>query len=169
MVLTDGENHEDDVVAASRAVATEGGSVHFIGVATLDGAPIPAFDSRGRPRDSAPMARDNLVSRLDESTLIEVHKQARTYTRASSGFVELSPLLQFKTDLEQSRISSVSYVDYEHQLMPWLILAAILLALESIVPRRPFDANTRRWPPWDFFCGRFIRCGGPNRRPQQLD
>ena len=30
VVLTDGENHEDDVVAASRAVATEGGSVHFI-------------------------------------------------------------------------------------------------------------------------------------------
>ena len=125
VVLTDGENHEDDVVAASRAVAQEGGSVHFIGVATLDGAPIPAFDSRGRPSGFRTDGNGQpVVSRLDESTLIEAAQTGSgTYTRASSGFVELSPLLQFKADLEQSRISSVSFVDYEHQLMPWLILA----------------------------------------------
>ena len=34
VVLTDGENHEDDLVSAARSVAQDGGSVHFIGVAT---------------------------------------------------------------------------------------------------------------------------------------
>ncbi|MGB2470068.1 MAG: VWA domain-containing protein, partial [Flavobacteriales bacterium] len=49
VVLTDGENHEDDVVAAAAEVAQEGGNVHFLGLATLEGAPIPAFDARGNP------------------------------------------------------------------------------------------------------------------------
>ena len=82
VVLTDGENHEDDVVAASRAVATEGGSVHFIGVATLDGAPIPAFDSRGRPSGFRTDGQGQpVVSRLDESTLIEAAQAGSgTYT-----------------------------------------------------------------------------------------
>ncbi|MGB0247642.1 MAG: vWA domain-containing protein, partial [Flavobacteriales bacterium] len=139
VVLTDGENHEDDVVAASRAVNQDGGSLHFIGVATLDGAPIPAFDSRGRPSGFRTDASGQpVVSRLDEATLLEAAQAGGgTYTRASSGFVELSPILQFKDDLEQARISSVSYVDYEHLLMPWLIAAVLLLLLEMVIPKRP--------------------------------
>ena len=146
VVLTDGENHEDDVVSAARSVAQDGGSVHFIGVATLEGAPIPAFDSRGRPSGfRTDGSGQPVVSRLDEATLLEAAQASGgTYTRASTGFVELSPILQFKDQLEQARISSVSYVDYEHLLMPWLIVAVFLLLLESLVPKRPFRRSTSR-------------------------
>ena len=86
-----------------------------------------------------------MVSRLDEATLLEAAQAGGgTYTRASSGFMELSPILQFKDDLEQARISSVSYVDYEHLLMPWLIAAVLLLLLEMLIPKRP---NGIRAPP----------------------
>ena len=40
--------------------------------------------------------------------------------------------------LEQARISSVSFVDYEHHLMPWLLAAALLLLLEMLIPWRPW-------------------------------
>ena len=147
VVLTDGENHEDDVVAAARSINQNGGSTHFIGVATLEGAPIPAFDSRGRPSGFRTDASGQpVVSRLDESTLLEAAQAGGgTYTRAASGFVELSPILQFKDQLEQAQISSVSFVDYEHQLMPWLIAAAMLLLLEMLIPKRPLRRRTAVW------------------------
>ena len=137
VVLTDGENHEDDVVAAAQRAHEAGASVHFLGIATLEGAPIPTFDRRGRPsgfradNDGTPV-----VSRLDEGTLLQAAQSGKgTYTRAGKGFVELSPLLKFKDDTEKATIASVSYVDYEHHLMPWLVLAMALLLLESLIPR----------------------------------
>jgi len=138
VVLTDGENHEDDAIAAAGEVSSAGGSVHFLGLATLEGSPIPALDARGRPSGFRTDADGQpVVSRLDEVTLIEAAQAGGgTYTRASKGFVELTPLLQFKAQLETANISSVSYVDYEHHLMPWLILAAMLLLLETLLPKR---------------------------------
>ena len=69
VVLTDGENHEDDVVAAAAEVAQEGGNVHFLGLATLEGAPIPAFDARGNPSVPDGPAGNAVVSKLDEAAL----------------------------------------------------------------------------------------------------
>ena len=140
VVLTDGENHEDDVVLAARNVVDEGGSVHFLGFATLDGGPIPSFDVRGRPSGFRTDKNGQpVVSRLDEATLIEAAQAGGgTYTRAAKGYVELAPLLEFKSSLDRAQVSSVSYVDYEHLLLPWLVLAAFLLLLESLLPKKPF-------------------------------
>ncbi len=140
VVLTDGENHEDDVVAAAAEVAQEGGNVHFLGLATLEGAPIPAFDARGNPSGFRTDRQGNaVVSKLDEATLIEAAQAGQgTYTRAGTGFVDLSPLIQFKNELNTARVAAVSFVDFEHQLMPFLILAAFLLLLEMLVPAAVF-------------------------------
>ena len=148
LVFTDGENHEDDVVQASRKVMDEGGTVHFIGLATLEGGPIPLLDSRGRTSGfRADKSGQPVVSRLDESSLIEAAQAGGgTYVRAGRGFVELTPFLQFKNQLDSAQISSVSYVDYEHHLLPWLILAAILLLLESLLPKRPFRRLSFAFP-----------------------
>ena len=140
VVLTDGENHEDDVGAAAAEGAQEGGNVHFLGLATLEGAPIPAFDVRGNPSGFRTDRQGNaVVSKLDESTLIEAAQAGQgTYTRAGTGFVDLTPLIQFKNDLTTARVAAVSFVDFEHQLMPFLILAAFLLLLETLVPSAVF-------------------------------
>ena len=140
VVLTDGENHEDDVVSAASEVAKEGGNVHFLGLATLEGAPIPAFDSGGRPSGFRTDRQGNaVVSKLDEATLLEAAQAGQgTYTRAGKGFVDLTPLLQFKNELTTARVAAVSFVDFDHQLMPFLILAACLLLLETLVPSAVF-------------------------------
>ena len=140
VVLTDGENHEDDVVAAAAEVAQEGGNVHFLGLATLEGAPIPAFDAGGNPSGFRTDRQGNaVVSKLDEATLIEAAQAGQgTYTRAGTGFVDLNPLIQFKSDLTTARVAAVSFVDFEHQLMPFLILAAFLLLLETLMPSAVF-------------------------------
>ena len=145
VVLTDGENHEDDVVSAAAEVAQEGGNVHFLGLATLEGAPIPAFDVRGNPSGFRTDRQGNaVVSKLDEATLIEAAQAGQgTYTRAGTGFVDLNPLIQFKNDLTTARVAAVSFVDFEHQLMPFLILAAFLLLLETLVPSAVF--RRKRW------------------------
>jgi len=49
VVLTDGESHEDDAVAAARDAAEGGIEIHTIGMGSASGAPIPLYDRYGRP------------------------------------------------------------------------------------------------------------------------
>ncbi|MBO4481774.1 MAG: VWA domain-containing protein, partial [Bacteroidales bacterium] len=48
VVISDGENHEDDAVGAARNAMKEGVRVCTIGMGLPDGTPIPAYDQRGR-------------------------------------------------------------------------------------------------------------------------
>ena len=48
IVISDGENHEDDAVDAARRAAREGVRICTIGMGLPDGAPIPEYDPRGR-------------------------------------------------------------------------------------------------------------------------
>ena len=48
MILTDGENHEDDALARADEASSSGIKVHAAGMASEAGGPIPEFDRYGR-------------------------------------------------------------------------------------------------------------------------
>jgi Ca-activated chloride channel family protein len=43
IIITDGENHEDDAVAAAKNAIDRDVSVHVIGIGSAEGAPIPNY------------------------------------------------------------------------------------------------------------------------------
>ncbi len=67
IVITDGENHEDDAVAAAKQAAEAGIKVYTIGVGSADGQPIPMDGGLLKDKDG-----NIVVTRLDEETLKEV-------------------------------------------------------------------------------------------------
>ena len=67
VVITDGENHEDDPVAAARQAAELGARVFAIGVGSPEGKPIPMDGELLKDKDG-----EIVVTRLDEKVLQEV-------------------------------------------------------------------------------------------------
>src|SRR5258708_25502906 len=45
IIITDGENHEDDAVAAAKNATDKDVTVHVIGVGSPEGAPIPIYQN----------------------------------------------------------------------------------------------------------------------------
>ena len=138
LVLTDGENHEDDIVAASREAKTNGVSVHFLGCGTPRGGLIPDFDSTG---DQIGYLQDangkTVVSKLDHQILLEsAQSGGGIYIPPSNSPDVLKPFINFKDDLEKSSMATVKFVDFDHQFMPWLMVALCLLLAETLLPRR---------------------------------
>ncbi|MBN1401978.1 MAG: VWA domain-containing protein [Anaerolineae bacterium] len=70
LLLTDGEGHADDPLAAAREAAAQGVVIHTIGLGSAQGEPIPLRDASG---DLIGYKRDaqgrTVLSRLDEVTL----------------------------------------------------------------------------------------------------
>ena len=110
VVMADGENHKDDVVAATAEFAQENGNVTFLAWPPWK-VRRPTFDARGNPSGFGRTAGNAVVSSWT-TTLIGCQAGQGTYARAGTGFVDLAPLIQFKNELTTARVAAVSFVDF---------------------------------------------------------
>src|SRR5713101_6930020 len=72
IVITDGENHEDDAIAAGREAATEGAIVHTIGLGSPLGAPIPIYQNNVQTGFKKDTDGNIVMTKLDETALQQV-------------------------------------------------------------------------------------------------
>ena len=136
LILTDGENHEDDPVAAAASANDQGVSVHVLGLASSEGAPVPKFSKSGNRIGFIEDATGQpVVSKLDESTLLATaHAGGGLFTKASNSFVDINPTLDAFSKSLKSRSSDVRFTDYDHKFQIFILLSIVLLLLESIIP-----------------------------------
>lgn len=138
LVLTDGENHEDDAIRAAKDAAAEGVVIHTIGMGSVNGAPIPIYD-RYNNRKGFKEDRDGnpVVTALDESLLVEVASAANgTFTRASGSMVNLGGILRSIDELEKTEVSAMQFSDYQHRFQWFLVPALVLLTLDMLLSER---------------------------------
>lgn len=135
VVITDGENHEDDAVVAARAARAKGIYVHTIGMGLAQGAPIP---EKGRQGEFMKDGSGNVViSKLDEETLRAVAKVGEgLFVRASNTNAGLSTLLDEINRMDKSLLEERIYSDYDDKFQYFLMVGLILLLLEFIILER---------------------------------
>ena len=136
IILTDGENHEDDALARADEAASSGIKVHAAGMASEAGGPIPEFDRYGRQTGYKEDSNGQpVVSTLDERMLVAmVEAGAGTYVRAQSGYVDLSPFLESIENLDTGKTTKVAYTDYVHQFHWFFFIGLMLLLVEGLWP-----------------------------------
>jgi len=137
VVITDGENHEDDAVASAQTASEQGVKVYTIGMGSVDGTPIPNYE-RGRKSGYKKANDGNVVmSRLNESMLEEIAESGNgSYIRASNAEVGLKPLLEDLNAIEKTEMGSVSYSEYEDRFQLFLALALACILLEFFIRER---------------------------------
>ena len=73
VIMTDGENHEGDPIAAAQQAAEDGAVVYTVGFGSPEGEPIPVYDAQGNVTSYREDDQGRVViSRLDETTLQQV-------------------------------------------------------------------------------------------------
>ena len=73
VIMTDGENHEGDPIAAAQQAAEDGAVVYTVGFGSPEGEPIPVYDAQGNITSYREDDQGRVViSRLDETTLQQV-------------------------------------------------------------------------------------------------
>lgn len=132
IVITDGENHQDDAIAAAKAARDKGITIHTIGMGLEQGAPIP---EKGNPGQFRKDARGNVViSKLDETTLREVAKAGEgLYVRASNTDVGLNQLLDEVNRMDKSLLEERVYSDYAEKYQYFLWAGLFFIFVEFMV------------------------------------
>ena len=134
IVITDGENHEDDPVDAARQVAETGIRVYTVGVGSLRGEPIPMDGDLMKDKDG-----NIVVTRLDEDTLQQIAAAGGgAYVHAGNEEFGLNPIINDLRRLEAETFNSVVFEEYDEQYMYFFAVALVLLVIEMLI-------GSRRW------------------------
>ncbi|MBR5077087.1 MAG: VWA domain-containing protein [Bacteroidales bacterium] len=132
IVITDGENHEDDAVDAARQVAETGIRVYTIGVGSVQGQPIPKDGDLLKDKDG-----NIVVTRLDEDTLKKIASVGNgAYVRAGNEEFGLNPILDEIRKLEDERFNSLVFEEYDEQYMYFFAAALVFFVLEALLGER---------------------------------
>lgn len=132
IVITDGENHEDDAVAAAKQAAEAGIKVYTIGVGSADGQPIPMNGELLKDKDG-----NIVVTRLDEETLRKVASAGGgAYVHAGNDEFGMTPIISDIRKMEDEEYNSVVFEEYNEQFMYFLGIALVFFVLEMLVGDR---------------------------------
>ena len=132
IVISDGENHEDDPVAAAKQAAEVGIKVYTIGVGSAEGQPISVNGELLKDRDG-----NIVVTRLDEETLRNVAKAGGgAYIHAGGEEFGLNPIIQDIRGMEDEEFGSVVFEEYDEQYMYFFGIALLLFVLEMLIGER---------------------------------
>lgn len=132
IVITDGENHEDDPVAVAKQAAEIGVRVFTIGVGSPEGKPIPMDGELLKDKEG-----NIVVTRLDENILKEVaHAGNGLYVRAGNSEFGLNPIVDDIRKMEDEKYSSIVFEEYDEQFMYFFAIALLFFVVEMLVGDR---------------------------------
>ena len=132
ILISDGENHEDDAVAAAQMAAERGIKIYTIGIGTPKGAPIRIGGDFIKDADGK-----MVVSKLDESTLEQIAMATGGgYIRASNRSLGLDEIIKQINEVERKDLTESIFEDFSEQYHYPLVIALALLLVELLIPNR---------------------------------
>ena len=133
IVITDGENHEDDAVGAAKTALEKKIVVHTIGMGLPQGAPIPVGAS-GNQEFLKDKDNNTVVTKLDEEMLIKISGAGGgTYIRANNAEVGLNNLFNEIEKMEKSEMDLREYSEYNDQFPLFLTLALAMILIDFMI------------------------------------
>ena len=138
LLLTDGEDHVSDPIAAAKKAAEEGVRIYPIGLGTRKGEPIPLRVSFGNVEEYKRDRKGEVVmTKLDEATLQKIALLTNgKYYRSTMGEAELDKIYEDILKMEKKEFSAKEFTQYEDRFQYFLIFAIVLLSVEAVLTDR---------------------------------
>ena len=138
IVITDGENHEDDAIGAAKLAAENDIAVHVIGMGKPDGAPIPVPGTMSFWKDKE---GNVVVSKLNEQMCKDIAQAGKgVYVRSDNSNTAFKVIEKELDTLAKSDIKTTSFSDYNEQFQSFALLALLILIIDFFV----FDRKNKR-------------------------
>jgi Ca-activated chloride channel homolog len=142
IIISDGEDHQGDVLEQAEAAVKKGIAIYCIGIGSPEGAPIPEYrdgvmtgfkkDHSGKP----------VVTKLDESLLQQIASVGGgMYVRATNSEIGLKPIFDQLSKIQKAEIETKQFTDYESRFQYFLGLAILLLVLDLFI----YEKKTQWW------------------------
>ena len=125
ILITDGENHEDDAIGAAKAAAEKGIHVNNVGMGDPKGSPIPIQGSNNYMKDKD---GNVVITKLNEQMGQEIAAAGNgMYVRADNTNSALKALQKEIEKMNKTELDSKVYSEYDEQFQIFAWIALFLL------------------------------------------
>lgn len=138
VIITDGEDHEGDIMQAVSEAKEKGIKIYTIGLGSPTGVPIPVYNAQGQQVDYKKDEGGNIVlTKLDENILKEIASAGDGKYFLGSAYEDyLDRIFNDLSSLEKTEFGVRKVTDYEDRFYYFLAPAIILLLIEFFISDR---------------------------------
>ena len=143
ILITDGENFEDDATEAAKAAAKEGIKVHVVGIGLPEGAPIPLPNSSDFRKDKS---GNVVITKLNEGMCQGIAAAGKgMYVRADNSNKALKALEAQLDKMTRSDLESTVYSEYDEQFggLAWIVLVLLIADILIMERKNKYLRNIR--------------------------
>jgi Ca-activated chloride channel family protein len=137
IVITDGENFEDNAVESAKAAAEQGIKVHVVGMGDVKGGPIPIPGSNEFRKDKQ---GNVVITQLNEKMCQEIAAAGKgIYVRSDNASSALRVLSKELDSMTKADVETSAYSEYDEQFqaLAWIVL--FLLFVDVFILERKND------------------------------
>jgi Ca-activated chloride channel family protein len=140
IIITDGENHEDNPVSSAEEASKAGIVIHTIGIGSTEGVPVPVLVNN-KKEYLKDVEGNTVITKLDEEILKKIAVSTDgNYVRASNSNIGLDEIYNEIKSMKKQELESTVYTEYNDQFQIFAALALFILLVEFII----MDRKNRR-------------------------
>ena len=137
ILMTDGENHEDDAITAAQNAHDKGVVVHVIGFGSPQGAPVPIYENGKQNGFHLDSAGHTVISKLNEDMCKQIAVAGNgVYIRATDANSGLGIVMDQVHKMKQKTYDSKSFKDFEDRFQFFMAIALFLFIAEFFISTR---------------------------------
>lgn len=141
VLITDGENHEDDAIAVATRAKEAGIKILVVGIGKPEGAPIPIPGTNDFRKDRQ---GNVVVSRLNEDMCREIAKAGNgIYVRCDNTNTAMRAIEKELDTLATTELETQVFTDYNEQFQTFALLALLILVIDFFIFNRKNKSLTR--------------------------
>jgi len=136
IIITDGENHEDDPIVNAEEASKAGIVIHTIGIGSTEGVPVPVLIS-GKKEYLKDKDGNTVITKLDEEILKKIAVASNgNYVRANNSNIGLDEIFTEIRKMKKQELESTMYTEYNDQFQIFAAIALFLLFVDFITMDR---------------------------------
>jgi Ca-activated chloride channel family protein len=137
VIITDGENHEDNAVEAAKNARAKDVAVSVVGVGSANGAPIPIVTDGRQTGFHTDSTGQQVISKLSEDMCKDISSAGGgVYVRANNSNSGLDIVMDQIGKMQRKMYDSKTYKDFEDRFQFFLAIAFALLLIEFFISNR---------------------------------
>lgn len=140
IIITDGENHEEDPVVKAKEAASAGIVIYTIGIGSAEGVPI-SVNINGKKDFLKDADGNTVISKIDENILKEIAVSANgKYVRANNSNIGLDQIFNDIKKLKKQELEGKMYTEYNDQFQIFAGASLLILLMDFMI----MDRKNRR-------------------------
>jgi len=134
IVISDGEDHQGDVLEKTEAAAKKGIIIYTVGMGLPEGGPIPVYNGDVRTGYKKDRDGTTIITHLDESLLQRIASIGKgMYVRANNSEEGWQKVFDDLDKIQKSELESRQFSDYEDRFQYFIAFSLLFLIFELFV------------------------------------